>query len=196
MFRKDNKMASKPVMIDYTEELLTNSTIFQEGFTQDMHRDQFDKSTCVTIDMLRKRPDIVEALMEPLKDVMIPWEDESLEEPDDYLINQLIIAVNLDPFIQTTVFECLMGITDVSEAEGDIMYRPSIFDTDDFNELQTYIGKGGFREDHEPVPAKYDHLSEEHQDMIYINPKARKMLSGMPPSEITDELVNMLCSKS
>jgi hypothetical protein len=178
-------------MIDYTEMLNIDPGAFPPVEQDTECVDPFDRSTRVTADMLRKRPDILNALLEPLKDMLLPWENEEEDEPDDWIINQIINALNLDPFIQTTVFECLNGMADIGDLEGEEMYFPSIFSMDTVTEIEQQQNRGGFREDHDGVPAKYTHLSSKHQDMIFSNPEARKFLA--PLSNITDEFVEQLC---
>lgn len=171
-----------------------NADTYENHETEPVN-DPFAGATMVTASMLCKRPDICKALMEPLKDMIIPWEDEEVEEPHDFLEQQLANAVNLDPFIQTMVFECLNGLGDVTEQEGDEMYFPSILE-DRFttvSEITKQATLGGFREDHDPVPAKYAHLSTRHQNMIYTHPDARKVLSLLPTEAITEAFVEQLC---
>lgn len=181
-------------MIDYTEMLNTDPDAFPQPDNNNEITDSFDGSTRVTIEMLRKRPDILKALQEPLKDILLPWEDEE-DEPDDWISKQIINAINLDPFIQTMVFECLNGMADIQDLEGEEMYFPSIFGMDTVIEIEQQQTRGGFREDHDGIPAKYTHLSPKHQDMIYTNPEARKFLAMMPVSSITEDFVEQLCLK-
>lgn len=181
-----------------TMSVIDIETLNSQGYEDqntDPINDPFAGATTVTANMLKKRPDICKALMEPLKDMIIPWEDEELEEPDDFMEQQVANAVNLDPFIQTTVFECLNGLGDVTEHEGDEMYFPSILE-ERFNtvkEITKQHSLGGFREDHDSVPAKYAHLSPKYQDMIYTHPDARKILSTLPTEAITEDFVDQLC---
>lgn len=183
-------------IVDYTEELTNHPENFPELEPEQDFRDQFADATRITVEMLNKRPDIKRSLHEPLKDqnLLLPWEGED-EEPDNWIENQLCNAINSDPFLQTTVFECLNGMGDIVDAEGDEMYFPSIFHMDTVEEIEAQNARGGFREDHDGIPARYVHLSSEHQDMIYSNPEARKFLSQMPPAAITEEFVEQLCAK-
>lgn len=185
-----------PKMNDYTDILLSKDSsmlgLLPEPDDDQTIIDPFDGSTKITVEMLRKRPDILKALQEPLHDVILPWEGDE-EEPDDWVSQQIINAINLDPFIQTTVFECLTGMADIQDLEGDEMYFPSIFNMDTVSEIEQQQRRGGFREDYEGVPAKYVHLSHRHQEMIYTNPIARKFLSNIPASSITEEFVEQLC---
>jgi hypothetical protein len=183
-------------MIDYTDMLIAGGGVdgtFPLPPEDTEITDPFEGSTRITLNMLKKRPDILKALEEPLADMIIPWEDEEEEEPEDWITNQLVNAVNLEPFIQTTIFECLNGMGDVSELEGDEMYFPSVFSMESATELERQTELGGFSEDHEGVPAKYVHLSQKHQDMIYTHPEARIFLSSMPMDSITEEFVEQLC---
>ena len=181
-------------MIDYTDELMVNSQDFGELPKDMVEHSPFEHVTKITLDMLKRRPDITAALTEGLKDLLIPWENEDEEQPDDFVEKQIVTAINLDPFIGTTVFECLTGMSDLISEEGDEMYMPSIFDTDNLKELRSIMSNGGFREDVESIPAKYSHLSSRHQDMIYTNPNVRKVVSKLPATAITETLVERLCS--
>lgn len=185
------------VMMDYTEMLQSDPELFPDDIKlTEPEGDPFDDATKITIDMLRKRPDIRKAILDALNEMLVPWEDDDEDEPDDYIDQQLVNAMNLDPFIQTSVFECLNGIGDVTEDEGDEMFFQSIFNYDSAEEIMIHMKHGGgLREDYEGVPAKYVHLSEHHQNMIYTNPEARKFLSKMTPELITEEFVEQLCKK-
>lgn len=177
-------------MEDYTHQILDGK------FTppaKDLDLDESDPSgtdPLVTVEMLRKRPDISEAIREPLEDMLIPWMNDEVKEPNDYINKQLVSLINLDPFIRATVMECLIEYADCTDREGEEMYRPSIFDTDVLSELAGHE----FRENHSIGPAKYDHLDVKYQNMIYNNPEARKIISRMSQETITPELVTQLCS--
>jgi hypothetical protein len=182
-------------MMDYTSTINDDPSAFPvPSNVQDLD-DPFAEATKITMDMLRKRPDIKKALLAPLKEMLVPWEDKDREEPDDWIDSQIANAMNLDPFIQTTVFECLNGMGDIAELEGDEMYFPSIFTMDTVGEIEKQTALGGFREDHAGTPAKYVHLSQKHQTMIYVNPETRKFLSTMPAENITEAFVEQLCNK-
>jgi hypothetical protein len=181
-------------MLDYTDELMSNSVCFGELSHNMVEHSPFENVTKITLDMLRRRPDITKALTEGMKDLLIEWSNEDEEEPEDFNEKQIVTAINLDPFIGTTVFECLMGMSDLVSEEGDEMYLPSIFDTDNFSEIKETMDNGGFREDKDPIPAKYCHLSSKYQDMIYTNPNVRKIVSNLPATAITETLVESLCS--
>lgn len=185
----------EPTMNDYTDIVCGPDTEewINIGDNHGAEKDPFSYATSVTVEMIRKRPDIRQSLLEPLKDILLPWEDEDEDEPDDYLDQQLVNAINLDPFIQTTVFECLNGIGDITEQEGNEMYFPSIFQMDSVEEIMKQEQRGGFQEDNEGIPAKYVHLSPQHQDMIYTHPETRKFLSNLPIESITEEFVEQLC---
>ena len=182
-------------MFDYTDQVMANNEEFPIAPADNEITDPFEEATRITADMLRKRPDILKAIEEPLSDMIIPWENEEEDEPDDWIINQLVTAINLEPFIQTTIFECLNGLGDVTEMEGEEMYFPSVFSMDNADEIEHQAKMGGFSEDHEGVPAKYIHLSQRHQDMIYTHPQARKFLSSMNVDNITEEFVEQLCKQ-
>ena len=189
------KMSSPEMhMVDYTEELMKNSDDFGQLPNDMSEHSPFENVTKITLEMLKRRPDITKALMEGLKDLLIPWDNEDEKEPEDFVEKQIVTAINLDPFIGTTVFECLTGMSDVASDEGDEMYLPSIFDTDNIRELKEAMDLVGFREDNEPLPAKYYHLSNKHKDIIYTNPNVRKVVSKLPASAITETLVERLCS--
>lgn len=137
----------------------------------------------ITAADLRRRPDIKKAIMGGFD-----LKEDELDE------GKLLELINQDPYTRTLLVECLYEFTDALEAEGEPMYRPSILDSthvDDIVEAMTVIG---CREDHGEVPAKYDHLSERHQDMIYQHPDARKILSRMPQGSITESIVERMCS--
>jgi hypothetical protein len=183
-------------MMDYTDMLQSDPDQFPYDNKLTNVEDPFDDATKITIEMLRKRPDIRKAILEVLNDMLVPWEDDEEDEPDDFIDQQLVSAMNLDPFIQTSVFECLNGLGDVTEDEGEEMFFQSIFNYDSVEEITTHMKHGGgFREDYEGVPAKYVHLSDHHQNMIYTNPEARKFLSKMESELITEEFVEQLCKK-
>lgn len=188
---------SGPKMLDYTDSLMgqQDPDMFPEIGDTESISDPFANATTVTSDMIRKRPDIKKVLLEPLKDMIIPWpEDEEEPEPDDYIDKQLANAVNLDPHIQTSIFEAINGLGDVIDDEGDEMYFPSIFNMDVVEDIIKQAERGGFREDYDMVPAKYTHLSEKHQNMIYCNPEARKVLAKMSADDITEQFVEQMCS--
>lgn len=178
------------IINEFDKELLVRET------DNDEEQDQFSNVTHITLEMLRKKPNIKNAMYEPLKHLFIEWEGDEEDKPEDFEEQQLLNIINLDPFIQTTVFECLNGIGDVTEQEGTEMYLPSIFDSDLFQELQLYEQLGGFREDHEGIPAKYFNLSNNNLDKIYKHPEARKILATLPNSSITDNFVEHLCSEN
>jgi len=161
-------------------------------------------STQITVEMLRRNPQARDALIQALNSsddgssVIVPWSEDS-EPPENYIDDQIVAAVNdpnVDPFMQTTIFECLTGISDIMEDEGESTFRPSIFDSNDSDVLFEQLENGGFREAYDSVPAKYDHLSEEHLNMIYSNLDARTILSKLPKEEITEEFVEQLCSEA
>jgi len=188
--------SSDYVMMDYTKMLQSDPEQFPTDIILDNVEDPYSDATKITIEMIRKRPDIRKAIMEALHDMLVPWEDDEEDEPDDFIDQQLVNAMNLDPFIQTTVFECLNGIGDVTEDEGEEMFLQSIFNYDSVDDIILHMNHGGgLREDHEGVPARYIHLSDYHQNMIYTNPVARKFLSKMDPTLITGEFVEQLCKK-
>lgn len=178
------------VMEDYTSEVLSGDLMIMDNMA-DNPADAPEIQ--VTIEMLRKRPALRKVLHDSLADMILPWPGHE-EEPDDYQDQQLLVLLKLDPFVNATVMECLLQLADCSDAEGEQMYRPSIFDTDVREVLLKHMENGGFREDHEPVPAIYDHLDKKHIDMIYATPEARQILSKLPKSVITPEFVESMCS--
>lgn len=158
----------------------------------------------VTAQMLHRRPDIKQVLLDQLADFIIEWdnlqsvteeqaseltEEEKQEVVQKFTDEQLINALNSDPFVQGAVVECLTELTDCIDNEGEPNYTPSIFDTDDAGVLSTYI-KYGLREDgdNEFIPAKYADLSEESLDVIYSNPECRKITSKFK-GPLTDRVV-------
>jgi hypothetical protein len=177
-------------MNDYTVDVLAGRCETYNTCTDDSVLPE----TSITIDMLRKRPDIRSAICGPLEEFIIPWTNEEQEEPDDYIDNQLIALLKLHPFIETTIMECLLELTDCIDAEGEEMYRPSLFDVDNIDDIHKHTIHGGFREDRDHIPAKYDHLSSGYLDLIYSHPETRTILSKLPSEAITPELIDQLCS--
>lgn len=178
------------VMEDYTSDVLSGDlTVARDVANLDHDAPEMQ----ITAEMLRRRPELRKVLHESLGDMILPWPGTD-EEPEDYQDQQLLTILKLDPFVQATVMECLLQMADCSDAEGEQMYRPSIFDTDVRDVLLKHMECGGFREDHEPVPAIYDHLDKKHIDMIYSTPEARKILSRLPKEVITPEFVESMCS--
>ena len=157
----------------------------------------------VTAQMLHRRPDIKQVLLDQLADFIIEWdnlqsvteekeeltEEEKREVVQKFTDEQLINALNSDPFVQGAVIECLTELTDCIDNEGEPNYTPSIFDTDDAAVLSDYI-KYGLREDgdNEFIPAKYADLSQESLDVIYSNPECRKITSKFK-GPLTDRVV-------
>ena len=157
----------------------------------------------VTAQMLQRRPDIKQVLLDQLADFIIEWdnlqsvteekeeltEEEKREVVQKFTDEQLINALNSDPFVQGAVIECLTELTDCIDNEGEPNYTPSIFDTDDAAVLSDYI-KYGLREDgdNEFIPAKYADLSQESLDVIYSNPECRKITSKFK-GPLTDRVV-------
>jgi hypothetical protein len=177
----------------------------------------------VTVGMLRRHPKIREMLAHELAEFLIrkrkeeekeeekeegkeereATEEEKEEEEDpeyDELLKhltdeQLVNMVNSDPITQATLIEVLLGTTDIEDEEGEPIYRPSIFNSNDVDEL-TEMERvfGGFREFKEEVPGKYDHLDEATLNMIYAYPECRKYLAKMS-QKITPKMVRDLCGK-
>lgn len=176
-------------MEDYTSEMLSGKLDWLDPPDEDLDVPEIK----ITSEMLRKQPELRKVLYESLGEMILPWPGPD-EEPDDYQDQQLLVILNLDPFVKATVTECLLQMADCSDIEGEQMYRPSIFDTDIRETLLEHMNQGGFREDHAPVPAIYDHLDQKYIDMIYSTPEARKILSRLSKDIITPEFVEQLCS--
>jgi hypothetical protein len=179
------------LMDDYTDAVLAGECEVPKDL---LIEEVEEPEICINVEMLRKRPDIRQAIYEPLKDSIVPWDTSNGDEPDEYIDEQLIVLLKLDSFVQSTIMELLLEMADCQDAEGECMYRPSIFDTDSKDEIIAHIANGGFREDKEPVPAIYDHLEPKYQNMVYAHPDARKILSTLPVEAITPELIQQLCS--
>lgn len=179
------------VLEDYTQAILNGEYMIPD--VDGNLEDDLNGDINITASLLRRRPDIRQAVLEVLADLIIPWEGDD-EEPIDFIDNQILIALKMDPFVEATIMECLLEMTDCRDAEGEEVYYPSIFDTDNVDEIHEQLEIGGYREDKQPIPAKYSHLDEEYIEMIYTHPVARKILSTMPSEAITKEIVKQLCS--
>lgn len=113
----------------------------------------------------------------------------------DLTDEQIANIVNSDPNTQASLIEVLLNTNDIDDEEGEPLYRPSIFDSNDVDELiQMEIDFGGFREFKEEIPGKYDHLDEKTLDMIYAYPECRKYLAKME-QKITPKMVLDLCGR-
>jgi hypothetical protein len=155
----------------------------------------------ITGDMLNAAPEIKEALLNELDEYLIKWRDlhaltgdeEDLPEDPNFTDEQLLNAINCDPFVQSSVYECITGVSDTMENEGVPNYYPSIFDSDNADTLLGYAATG-LREDqlYDDLPAKYAHLDRESLELIYLYPACRKILSKTS-STITAEMVRSLC---
>jgi hypothetical protein len=206
-------------IIDITSEIL-NGSFVPEMFECDPY--EAPPAGQVTIGMLRRHPKIRSMLAEELAEFLIrkrrkddeeeeievdedqEGEEKEGEEKEDEEYNklleeltdeQLVNMVNSDPNTQATLIEVLLGTTDIEDEEGEPLYRPSIFDSNDADELIAMEKAfGGFREFKEELPAKYDHLDSETLDMIYAYPECRKFLAKMP-QKITPKMVRDLCGR-
>ena len=145
--------------------------------------------TEVTMEVLRRNPRILETLRESFTEE-IP-EELTQEQKDECLLKIL----NLDPFTKGTLLECLHGMSDCIDDEGEPMYRPSAFDTDDASEILEHMNVIGLREDYEEVPAKWEHLSPKHKKMLWDNMTARRVIARMSAEHISDKIVEALCKK-
>jgi hypothetical protein len=181
-------------MLDYTQAILDGEfdTISVNTNNNEECEIELDPLE-LTVNILRRRPDIRDVILQTLQEFIVPWGSDE-EEPEDYVDKQLLNAIKLDPFIHATITECLLGLADCRDEEGEEVYYPSIFDTDDAQEICSQLEVGGFREGKDPIPAKYSHLDAETLDLIYTHPDARQVLSRLPAEAITKEIVKRLCS--
>jgi hypothetical protein len=194
MIKKEKHNMVDVVLEDYTQSILDGD--FPDpptGIQSEIGMEQGLDPLELTVTILKRRPDIRKAVLEVLEDLIIPWEGDE-EEPDDFIDNQLLIAIKLDPMVHATITECVLELGDCCDEEGEEMYYPSIFDTDDAQEIFRQIEAGGYREDKQHVPAKYAHLDDKDIELIFTHPDARKILSKMPKEAITKDLVKRLCS--
>lgn len=174
-------------MEDYTDYLLSGQCVAPDNEELEQEADVVG---LITLSMLRKRPDIRSAIIDAVGELLPAT---STESDPEVLNEQIIRLIKSDPFVEGTIYECIIGATDMLDDEGEEMYIPSIFATDDAQELISQADDIGFREDYDPIPAKYFHLSPENLDRIYKHPEARKMLSKLPADVITDDFVESLC---
>jgi len=191
-------------MEDITESVLLGGYAFPE---EEPILDEPDTAApAITASMLNSRPDIRDVLVQELDEYLVKWADLNSVLPDDegdedgdepeigrtFTDEQLLNAINSDPYVQGTVFECLNRIADLTDQEGASQYFPSIFDTDDASVLRDYLATG-IREDQiiEDLPAKYAHLDSETINLIYSHPQCRQVLAKMPGIP-TKELVHAL----
>jgi hypothetical protein len=160
----------------------------------------------ITVAMLNRRPEIKKVFMDELGHLLADLQNvrsigvaEGSDEPsaasrERFTDEQLVNALNSDPSIKTTALEVLTFITDCEEIEGEPYYRPSIFNTDDATYMQEVMGAGGFREERDEVPGRYDGLDEEDIALIYKNPECRQMLAKFK-GPVTKELIRAMCKK-
>ncbi len=153
----------------------------------------------VTVNMLNSRPDIKSVLLDALDEFLVKWTDvhavtgsDCPKENETFTDEQILNAVNSDPYVQGTVYECLNDLRDTVISEGVANYYPSVFDSDNVQLLDAFMASG-LRENQviEDLPAKYAHLDPETIDLIYSHPQCRKILSKT--TGITAEMVRALC---
>jgi hypothetical protein len=191
-------------MEDLTDFLLKNDGSYE--YVEDLPEVQADPAMNITVAMLNRRPEIKRVLLDQLSEFIVEWdnlqsatgtdtemtEEEKREKVESFTDEQLVNALNSDPFVQGAVIECLTELSDCIDNEGEPNYTPSIFDTDDVNQLKEHAAYG-LREDgdNEFIPAKYSDLSEECVSLIYGNPDCRKLVSKFR-GPLTDKVVNAL----
>ena len=153
----------------------------------------------ITLNMLNSRPDIKSVLLDTLDEFLVKWTDvhavtgsDCPKEVETFTDEQILNAVNSDPYVQGTVYECLNDLSDTVSAEGVSNYYPSVFDSDNVQTLAAFMA-AGLRENQtiEDLPAKYAHLDAETIDLIYSHPQCRKILAKA--TGITAEMVRALC---
>ena len=180
-------------MEDLTDALLEHGEQF--AFT-DEDNAVFHAAECpqITIQMLNRNPGIKDEIFESLKDYLIDYADAhsvtgdtvplKKEVVDAFTDEQLVNALNSDPYIQGTIFECLNQVTDCLDNEGPAIYYPSILSMDNLHDLNQV---SFFREDldMEDLPAKYAHLDSTLIEHIYMNPELRQVVSDMDATDIT-----------
>jgi len=183
-------------MEDLTEDLLLYGEQF--AYTEDSPENPSVECPVITVEMLNRNPSIKAEIFESLKDYLVNYADahsvtgdtisaekETLEAFTD---QQLVNALNSDPYIQGTIFECLNHVTDCLDAEGPAIYYPSILNMDNLHDL-TQVSC--FREDQaiEDLPAKYAHLDQILIERIYANPELRQVVAEMDADDITPAFI-------
>jgi hypothetical protein len=177
-------------------------TILNGGFYFPEIEDQVEEecSGLITIEMLNRRPEIKEAILEGLKEYLVEYKDAlAVTGDDDQALNplvaeaftdeQLVNALNSDPYIQGSFYECLNQVSDCQDNEGPAIYYPSILTMDNMAELDQV---SRFREDQaiEDLPAKYAHLDDASIAKIYSDPELRQVVCGMAAEDITAEFIS------
>jgi hypothetical protein len=158
----------------------------------------FECGGLITIDMLNRRPEIKAAILEGLEEYLVEYKDAlavtgdsmdcSTAVAEAFTDEQLINALNSDPYIQASFYECLNHLSDCQDNEGPMIYYPSILTMDNMEELDQV---SRFREDQaiEDLPAKYAHLDDASIAQIYSNPELRQVVCGMPEKNITPAFI-------
>jgi hypothetical protein len=186
-------------MEDLTDALLAHGEQFV--YTSDEEDSAGGGIECpqITIQMLNRNPVIKDEIFESLKDFLIDYANIHTVTGDKVPLNkevaesftdeQLVNALNSDPYIQGTIFECLNYVTDCQDNEGPAMYYPSILTMDNIQDLNKV---SCFREDQviEDIPAKYAHLDSTFIEHIYRNPELRQVVSEMDAIDITPEFIS------
>ena len=145
----------------------------------------------ITVDMLRRRHDIREALISGLIEAFPDTFEEDADIPDEIIIEMM----NIDPEVKTHLIEILLELTDCHDAEGDTSYYPSISEFSSVEDIISINRLIGFRESREAIPYKYEHLTTESISLIYSNPKIFPIISKMKKENITDALIRSVLAK-
>lgn len=147
--------------------------------------------TSITLDMLRRRNDIREALRLGLVEAF----PDTFNEEDEIEDETIIEMMNMDPEVKTHLIEILLELTDCAEAEGEPGYYPSILEYSSVEDILEINKLTGFRESKECIPYKYEHLSTETIGLIYSNPSILPLISKMKKEHITNSLIRSVLAK-
>jgi hypothetical protein len=175
-------------MHDCTEDVLAGKYEHMQD-TQDEVQENVDQhdseypeypESNVTIDSkaLNQRPELKAVISKVLDPTGSLVTDEAILE-----------MINTFPDVREEFNKLFYRIQECEAHEGDITYYPSIIHINDADEILKIEKIGGFRETNDEVAHKYAHLSKESIGIIYGNPRVRRVVSKMPSSSITNELV-------
>ena len=183
-------------MEDLTEDLLLHGEQFV--YTEDPPDNLSVECPSITVEMLNQNPSIKAEIFEALKEYLVNYADAHLvtsdtiiakkETIDAFTDEQWVNALNSDPYIQGTIFECLNHVTDCLDSEGPAIYYPSILNMDNLHDLNQV---SCFREEQviDDLPAKYAHLDQIFIERIYGCPELRQVVAEMDAGDITPAFI-------
>ena len=183
-------------MEDLTEDLLLHGEQFD--YTEDPPDNLTVECPSITVEMLNRNPSIKAEIFETLKEYLVNYADAHAvtgdtitakkETVEAFTDEQLVNALNSDPYIQGTIFECLNHVTDCLDSEGPAIYYPSILNMDN---LQDLTQVSCFREEQviDDLPAKYAHLDQIFIERIYGCPELRQVVAEMDAGDITPAFI-------